>query len=265
MDALLRPLTLIGLGALALLAPGCRTVPPPVRTQPASFSSTSSYSAASAYEPLAVTGGAALSGEIVVRPDRVVQSFAIRTREGTARDQFESLRAAASAVEARFIERTGGAARVEIVGMRLERRAGKVRTGGLVAVLDGEVVLPLPAEADVDVWSRARALVGLQETAALLAEEGLEQGDVREYSFAAPAPSLSPAQLESHRAQLVAQWASRARQFTQAASHPAAPLAVVDCRAVPELRQRVISLERIALSVEAACRIDVVTDGERGG
>ena len=248
-----RPLTLLSLAALTL---ACRTVPPPVPSQSASFSSASSYSAAvSTYDALAVTGGASLPGELIVRPDQVVQSFAIRSKAGSASEQLEALRAAASAVEARFAERTGGAAKIAVIGMRLERRAGKVRDGGLAAVLDGEVVLPLPVDADV--WARAAALVGLQETAALLAEEGLKKDDPLDYSFAAPGPSV--ATVEPHRARLVAQWAQRERQFSQAASHPSAPLGVVDCRAVPEIRQRVISLERVALGLEPQCRIDALT------
>ncbi len=246
-----RSLLISAVGALGLAC--ATTAPAPVPSQSGStFSAASAYSTVS-YEPLPVAAASPGPGELLVRPDRVVQAFAIRVRKGDAKAHFAALEEAVGLLQTRFGEATSGQGKVNVLGLRLEQRGGKVKDGGLWAVLDGELVLALGG--DETVWERGRGLFAMQELAAQVAESGLAKDDARDFSFSAPVPEVTDP--EAHRQALLDAWTARVRPFLQAAGTAQAPLSVVDCRALPLIRQRPISIERVALGLEPQCRIDV--------
>lgn len=241
----------------SLLGVACAGARSAESTPVGSFSSASAYSAPS-YQPLQTTPAVAAAGEVMVRPDQVLQVFAVRTPEGVSRGRLDALKAAVSELERRMNEAAGENVRVVVTGARLEQRGRKVADGGLVAVLDGEVVLSF-AE-DTSAWDRSRMMFGLQEVAATAAEEGmaaagLEKDQKLEISFGVPHPRVADA--ERYREQLTREWTERVKAFARAAQTDTAPLSAVDCQTPSAVRQRPISIERVALSLDAACRIDV--------
>lgn len=222
-----------------------------------SFSSASAYSAPS-YQPLQTTAAVAAPGELMVRPDRVLQVFAVRTPEGVTKGRLDALKAAVSELERRLKEATGGDVDVVVTGVRLEQRGRKVADGGLVAVLDGEIVLAFSE--DSSPWDRGHRLFGVQEVAAMAAEEGmsapgLDKDQKLELSFGVPSPQV--ANPERYREQLTRAWTERVKAFAGAAQTPRAPLTVVDCQPPAAVSQRPISIERVGLSLQPTCRIDV--------
>lgn len=232
---------------------GCRASAPSQPSMPGStFSASSSYSAPS-YDPVPVATARVSPEEKLVRPEEVMQPFTLRVREGDTATQFEALKAAVESIHAAMNKATSGQTAIAVIGVRLESRGGKIKDGALSSLLDGEVVLKLPA--DGSVWERAALSTGLQRTAAELAEQGLGKQGVVEVAFGVPVPRIVDP--ERFRDELTQSWTRRVHGFINAAQSPEARLAVVGCGVPPQVTQRPISVEQVALSMIPTCRVDV--------
>ncbi|HEX8438830.1 hypothetical protein, partial [Archangium sp.] len=67
---------------------------------------------------------------------------------------------------------------------------------------------------------------------------------------------------EAHREELLRRFVARVRELATAAGSPEAPLRAVDCSVPGPVEQSPVSLEEVGLSLNVACRLDVVRGGE---
>lgn len=235
--------------SVLMLVAGCASTQHSVPAPQSTFSQASSYSAPS--NDIAPTAPRA-EGDKIVRPDQLVQSFALSVEDQPGLG-FEALRAASEQLEKRANEELGGRASLRLRGVRRQATGGKIAgADAYVVVLDGDVVTALPVDAPF--WDRGNAVITAQRLAHAIVEEGLGPEGKVKASFSAPSASI--AEPEVYRAELVKLWSTRVHSFATAAERSGAPLAVVDCRPPGPVVQRVVSLEEVALSIDLACRLD---------
>jgi hypothetical protein len=180
--------------------------------------------------------------ELTVRPDLIRIPFAL---ESTDPDPRKALETAMDQLTRQLKDSSSGLATVRLRGLTSEEG------DALALKVDGVVEAPLAA--DQDFWARARLVAAIEK---VFIDAGKKLRSKLAINHSAPEPTLKDP--ESKRAELIQQWAKRARGFAEAVEHKQAPLRAVDCTPPTSVTLHPISLEEIGLSLQINCRLDVV-------
>jgi len=225
--------------------------------------SASSYSAslgsfrASSGADLAVPSHSAAKADLIVRPDTITITFALKDTQPDTQKALASVQAEANEVAARFKEATNGAATMKMCGVAFHPDARSKADDGeppkaYTVVIDGSVEVGLSPEQDY--WARSRLLAALAQATAELGARRESTKSAPERRFSAPAITVKDP--ETYRQKLTERWIARARAFAEAAQSAATPLSLVDCAPPARIEEQPISLEEVGLSLPLNCRID---------
>jgi hypothetical protein len=189
--------------------------------------------------------------DLIVRPDVMAITFAVRATAKTADEALRLLREEIGRVAGKL----GEGAIMTLCGFRTEY----VSHDRVHAYADGRAEITLAPAADY--WARAGLLARLS---ALSKPEPPKEDDKAKTSqeeertvhvgFGAPRAMVKDVEL--HRGELNKRFVERARAFATAAQSARAPLDLLRCEPPQPIAQRTISLEEVALSLRVVCQLD---------
>ncbi|HEY0096763.1 MAG TPA: hypothetical protein VGB96_20695 [Archangium sp.] len=214
--------------------------------------STVSSAVASSYESEPVPAVATVEEGLEARPDVLMLSFAFRQETESLEQAVPKLKAAVE----RYVRAAAEASKVE-VGVKMKGvglESGK-RMAGTDVLAHGVLEVALPESQDF--WGRSALVatlvrVGSQEAAA--AEKG-NTGLRATFGF----PEARVRDPEARRAELMKRWVERARGFISQAQSEQAPLQLVGCEPPGAVKQELVSVDEVVLSLAVSCRLDAVT------
>jgi hypothetical protein len=198
--------------------------------------------------------------ELVVRPDllRVSFSISLETTEGI--DQgLPQLQRASEQLLRRVREAVAFETTLRLRDVRLNRSAPKKLAlpeddDRTFLAVDGSLEVPLVE--GLDFWARSGRVGALVRTCHQLERDSREEKKRPHFSFGAVEALV--ARPEAHREELLRRFVARVRELAAAAGSPEAPLRAVDCSVPGPVEQTPVSLEEVGLSLNVACRLDVV-------
>jgi hypothetical protein len=255
-------LLVIALAAAACTPPA--ELPTPSISTPSGYS-TSLGSQADSGSGLAVPNRGAAQADLVVRPDTIMQGFALKETEPDPQKAVAAAQAAAADMTKRLQQATNGTATIKMCGITISPTT-RAKDSGVenvfTVVVDGSIEVRLTP--DLDYWARSRLLASLSQATKEIADatRAVKDGS-RGSSFDQMRPLVKDA--EAFRPKLTERWIQRARAFADAAQAQPAPLYLSDCAPPGQIEQKVISLEEIGLSLAVTCKIDVLRSGKDRG
>ena len=239
--------------SLAMFAWGCGA--DPGMHASSALSAPSSYSGASASAPSSppfAPSRHASKAELVVRPDVIEITFALRARSADAKGAVAALEAAVLELSRHVAAATNNLATTKMCAMRFEHDHSKsAESGERSAIAEGAIELALAP--DVGYWQKGRMLAALAELTSPGAPAAKSAVDA---TFGAPLAHVK--NVERYRAELTERWLRRARSFAQAAESAAAPLTLVDCAPPADIVEEPVSLEEVGLVLAVTCKLDTV-------
>lgn len=202
-----------------------------------------------------------VNADLVVRPDRVCVPVQLTA---SAADPASAMKLVEDAAEA--LRAAGGPAvllRVDDIDARSDRvGAGDKATVRSSVSMRGVVETALATEgAGADPWTRARKVAQLHRAVVERStppdgNRSAKEGDATlVVGVGNPEPGV--ADIEQHRAKLLASWTERARALATAATFDGATLELLGC--VPPAQVQVVggTLEKVGLSLPVSCTFQV--------